>query len=109
MANQREAQVQLLHRNVQWFRGGLVFKAHRLCVSLYSRLESTKEEEQQEDAQVREAFYLCLARVHGSCSRRICTKTQGIDLRSHHFDETESREIGLGLAEACMLWGYNPV
>jgi len=30
---------------VQWFRGGLVFKVHRLCVSLNSRLESNKEEE----------------------------------------------------------------
>ena len=29
---------------MQRFRGGLVFKAHRLCVSLNSRLESTKEE-----------------------------------------------------------------
>ena len=36
---------QLLHRSVQRFRGGLVFKAHRLCVSLDSRLESNKEEE----------------------------------------------------------------
>jgi len=35
---------QLLHSNVQQFRGGLVFKAHRLCVSLNSRLESNKEE-----------------------------------------------------------------
>ena len=34
------------HRNVQRFRGGLVFKAHRLCVPLISRLESkTKEKE----------------------------------------------------------------
>jgi len=31
---------------VQRFRGGLVFKAHRLCVSLNSRLESNKEEEE---------------------------------------------------------------
>ena len=30
------------YRNVQWFRGGLVFKAHRLCVSLNSRRESNK-------------------------------------------------------------------
>jgi len=30
---------------VQRFRGGLVFKAHRLCVSLNSRLESNQEEE----------------------------------------------------------------
>jgi len=37
---------QLLHRNVLRFRGGLVFKAHRLCVSLNSRLESNKEEEE---------------------------------------------------------------
>ena len=30
---------------MQRFRGGLVFKAHTLCVSLNSRLESNKEEE----------------------------------------------------------------
>ena len=35
---------QLLHRNVQRFRGRLVFKTHRLCVSLNSRLESNKDE-----------------------------------------------------------------
>ena len=35
------------HRNVQRFRGGLVFKAHRLCVSLNSRRESNKEEEEE--------------------------------------------------------------
>ena len=40
--------LQLLHRNVQQFRGGLVFKAHRLCVSLNSRLESNKEEKEEE-------------------------------------------------------------
>ena len=34
-----------LTANVQRFRGGLVFKAHRLCVSLNSRLERNKEEE----------------------------------------------------------------
>ena len=36
---------ELLHRNVQRFRGGLVVKAHRLCVSLNSRLQSNSEEE----------------------------------------------------------------
>ena len=36
-----------LHRNVQRCRGGLVFKAHRLCVSLNSRLESNKEERRE--------------------------------------------------------------
>jgi len=36
-----------MYRNVQLLRGGLVFKAHRLCVSLNSRLESNKEEEFQ--------------------------------------------------------------
>jgi len=35
----------LAAKNVQRFRGGLVFKAHRLCVSLNSRLESNREEE----------------------------------------------------------------
>jgi len=29
--------------SVKRFRGGLVFKAHRLCASLKSRLESQKE------------------------------------------------------------------
>jgi len=32
--------------NVQRFRGGLVFKAHRLCAALNSRLESNKEEKE---------------------------------------------------------------
>ena len=31
------------------FRGGLVFKAHRLCVSINSRLESNKEEEERRE------------------------------------------------------------
>jgi len=39
------AGAKILHRNVQRFRGGLVFKALRLCVSLNSRLESNKERE----------------------------------------------------------------
>ena len=38
--------VNLLDRNVQRFRGGLVFKADRLCASTISRLElNTKEKE----------------------------------------------------------------
>ena len=40
------AAAELLRRNVKRFRGGLVFKAHRLFVSLNSRLESNKEEEE---------------------------------------------------------------
>ena len=36
---------QPFHRNLLRFRGGLVFKAHGLCVSLNSRLESNEEEE----------------------------------------------------------------
>ena len=40
---------QVLHRNVQRFRGGLVFKVHRLCVSLNSRFESNEEEEEEEE------------------------------------------------------------
>ena len=34
-------------RNAQRFRGGLVFQAHGLCVSLSSRLESDTEEEEK--------------------------------------------------------------
>ena len=41
---QREFRVGVT-RNVERFRGGLVSKAHILCVSLNSRLESNKEEE----------------------------------------------------------------
>ena len=36
------------------FRGGLVSKAHRLCVSLNSRLESNKEEEEGFAGEARE-------------------------------------------------------
>ena len=36
---------QLLHTNVQRLRSGIVFKAHRLCVSLKSRLDINREEE----------------------------------------------------------------
>jgi len=36
-----------VHKNAQRIRGGLVFKAHRLCVSLNSRLESHTEEEEE--------------------------------------------------------------
>ena len=32
---------------MQRFRGGLVFEAHRLCVSLNSRLEGNKEETEE--------------------------------------------------------------
>ena len=41
--------MQLLHGNVQRFRGRLVFKAHRLCASLNSRLGSNTEEEKRPD------------------------------------------------------------
>jgi hypothetical protein len=33
---------------VQGFRGGLVFKDHGLCLALNARLESNKEEEDEE-------------------------------------------------------------
>ena len=44
LSNLRHEQV----RNAKRFRGGLVFKANRLCVSLDSRLESNKEEEEEQ-------------------------------------------------------------
>jgi len=37
------------------FRGGLVFKAHKLCVSLNSRLASNTEEEEEEEEEGRSA------------------------------------------------------
>jgi len=44
--------------NVQRFRGGLVFKAHRLCVSLNPRLEINTEEKVP---RAKEAVAACLA------------------------------------------------
>ena len=44
-AIQEEEGGHIFHRNVQRFRGGLVFKAQRLCVSLNSRLESNEGKE----------------------------------------------------------------
>ena len=41
--------MQLLDGNVQRFRGRLVFKAHRLCASLNSRLGSNTEEAKRPD------------------------------------------------------------
>ena len=43
----RQQRCVLIIINVQRFRGGLVYKAHRLCVSLNSGLESNKEEEEE--------------------------------------------------------------
>ena len=50
-----------LHINVQRFRGGLVCKAHRLCVSLNSMLESNKEEE---GVSTRCRFYIVYRQSH---------------------------------------------
>ena len=50
---------QLPLRNVKRFRGGLVFKAHRLCVSLNSRLESNKEEEEVPSGRTRFLSRIC--------------------------------------------------
>ena len=48
-----ETERALLDRNVQRFRGGLVSQAHRLCVSLNSRLESNKEEKKKTERALR--------------------------------------------------------
>ena len=41
---------QLVQRNAQRFRCGLVFEARRLCVSLNSRLETDLEEKEAAEA-----------------------------------------------------------
>ena len=48
--NEQEEYLAAMERSphVKRFRGGLAFKAHRLCVSLNFRLESNKEEEKME-------------------------------------------------------------
>jgi len=43
----RPTQSEVTYLHVQRFRGGLVFKAQRLCVSFNSRLESNKEENEK--------------------------------------------------------------
>ena len=53
VARQRRVREQLLHRNVQRLQGGLVLKAHRLCVSLNSRLECNKKRREVRDRQWR--------------------------------------------------------
>jgi len=47
-----------VHRNVQRFRSGLVFKSHRLCVSLNSRLESNEEEREGSTSRPGQAGWL---------------------------------------------------
>ena len=47
------------------FRGGLVFKAHRLCLSLNSRLERNKEERGETDGARHRAEEQLLAEGHG--------------------------------------------
>ena len=61
----RQCIEQLLHRNVQRFRGGLVFKAHRLCVSLNSRLN----EEERNEAAIEPHCHsgICLNQHHVLC------------------------------------------
>ena len=44
-----QVKVQLHHKNAQQFQGGLVFKAHRLCVSLDARRESNKQERKKDE------------------------------------------------------------
>ena len=56
-----EGSLELLHRYVHRFRGGLVVKSHRPCVSLNSRLESNKEEE-------RSSLERCVTRATGICT-----------------------------------------
>ena len=48
---------------MQRFRGGLVFKAQRLYVSLNSRLESNKEEEDEVDDGMRASILTARVRV----------------------------------------------
>ena len=65
----RTEREQLLHRTVQRFRGGLVFKAHRLCVSLNSRLESNKEEKKKGAYEV----------YHSTLGLRVIKKKEGTE------------------------------
>ena len=50
-ATAAETSKQLLHGSVQRFRGGLVFKAFELCVSLDSRLESNTDQRKKRHQQ----------------------------------------------------------
>ena len=50
----------LQQTRVKRFRGGLVFKAHRLCVSLNSRLGSKEEQERGRARQGHRSFSMFL-------------------------------------------------
>ena len=88
-----EDTLQLLHRNVQRFRGGLVFKAHRLCVSLNSRLASNKEEE--DTLQLALPFGGEAFQVQGTTSRFTRPQSSRID-----FGAARSRGGGLTTCRA---------
>jgi len=68
---------QLLHRNVQRFRGGLVFKAHGSCVSLNSRPESNKEEE----AEAKPIELICLGSNPSRFERKRARSHQSFEPR----------------------------
>ena len=55
------------HKNVQRFRGGLVLQAHRLCVSLNSRLDNNNEEEGGVPARAK-ALMMQAMSEHSTCS-----------------------------------------
>jgi len=67
----------VLHRNVQRFRGGLVCKAHRLCVSLNSRLERN-EEERREAAVV---AFLAVSALREHIIAQVRTPPRKVDVR----------------------------
>ena len=67
---------------MQRFRGGLVFKAHRLCASLNSRLASTDEEE--EDTEEEDEDATSAARATGRGNSYFDGQNDGQIPRGHH-------------------------
>jgi len=79
-------------------RGGLVFKAHRLCLSLSSRLESNKEEEEEEEVQVRPSCsrgFVVDSRIHRSTNLPIrdSEKGAGILRNVEYFSEIPAESM----------------
>ena len=90
-----------LHRNVQRFRGELVFKAHRLCVSLNSRLDSDNEEEEEEEEGTRprgeESSLSCCWQYLGTVSTVLSVLTAPRYCQSRPRGEESARYGTVGL------------
>jgi len=97
--------LQVLHRNVQRFRGRLVFKAHRRCVSLNSRLERNTGEDTCRRAARCEARERAAALLRSNrLSREFGIYNAVGHLHGEMYENGEVREMGLQGERACAFF-----